>query len=158
MRAGQDIFQPMKLIPPLYEDLSFVARTTVGEIRGGTEQQMRNVVWALFNRWRSTAGQWSKDDTLATACLRPWQFSGWTPGDPNFSVMHNTGFHDPVYRRAFMIVLDVLDTPLGDPIMGARHYHARSMIAKPKWAFFDSGEPRPVAVDDGAHLFYVDVP
>lgn len=149
-------------LPPLQSDVDLCARTAVGEIRGGTQGQMENVIWALFHRWQSSTGQWAKDDTLATTCQRPEQFSGWTQGDPNFLVMHKTGWHDEPYRRAVGFIASLIDRyPMGDPIHGARHYHSRAMTTFPMWAFSgvggkDEGRSKPITpvVDDGAHLFY----
>jgi len=65
------------------EDLIIAAKTLWGEARGDSVEGRLAVAHVFMNRWRSTGGQWAKDDTLAKTCLRPWQFSAWNSNDPN---------------------------------------------------------------------------
>ena len=129
-------------------DLDIAARTVWGEARGETFEGQRAVAHVLINRWRSNAGQFKKDDTLATACLRHQQFSIWTKDDLNFAKLHQVGWDDAHLRLSMRAVLEAIDEP--DPLSGATHYHTVSI--SPYWA--KGHEPIKRI---GEHLFYVGV-
>jgi N-acetylmuramoyl-L-alanine amidase len=131
------------------EDIRIAARTVWAEARGEGFDGMVAVAWALKNRWLSTKGQFAKDNTLATACLRHRQFSAWNAEDANFEVMQRVGDDDPWFRLCVSAVNEALNGHT-DPIKGSCHYHAESIT--PEWA---CGHISVTQV--GHHLFYNDV-
>jgi spore germination cell wall hydrolase CwlJ-like protein len=137
-----------RLPPLLIEDVLIAARTVWGEARGEPYLGKLAVAHVLLNRWRVTTGQFARDDTLATACLRHRQFSAWNAGDPNFTKLFDAGLDDASFRASLRAVIEALDTP--DMTHGARHYHTRAVT--PAWA---SGHTP--SYQTGNHLFYNDV-
>lgn len=140
----------------LIEDVLIAARTIYGEARGEPYEGKKAIAHVLINRWERKDGQFGRDDTLATACLRHLQFTAWSESDPNFAAMFKVTADDPAFRASWRAVLEAIDEP--DPTKGATHYHT---IAKPSYA---SAWP-PVWADKhvpsatiGHHLFYNDVP
>lgn len=135
----------------LASEIDIAARTLWGEARGESYEGKKAVAHVLVNRWRTKSGQWSRDDTLASACLRHMQFSAWNEGDVNFPMLYQTGLHDPAFRDCLRAVTEALDEP--DPTKGALHYHTMlspgSAVWPPVWA---QGHV-PVATI-GRHVFY----
>lgn len=134
----------------LLADLDIMARTIYGEGRGESQGHRIAIGHVLLNRWHSTTGQWAKDDTLATTCLRPWQFSAWNDGDPNMDKMMNVTLNNAVFRRCMAAALAAMDTT--DPTMGARHYHTVAMGWPRAW-----GARKEPCVVIGKHAFYNNV-
>jgi len=138
------------------EDVLIAARTAVGEASSAGYEAMRNVALVMVNRWKKTDGQFAKDDTLATACLRHMQFSSWNAGDPNLLRMTALNGSDRVFRRAIAATLDAIDGT-DDPTKGSTHYHTiraprPDMVWPPVWA---AGQT-PV-FSDAVHHFYIDI-
>lgn len=131
------------------EDVLLAARTVWAEARGEPYQGKLAVAHVLKNRWLSKTGQWAKDDTLATACLRHAQFSCWTPGDPNFVPMQAVGMESPTFRECLRAVLEAIDAKQ-DPTFGSRHYKVTGIYAD--WA---AGKSPIVRI--GAHEFFCDI-
>lgn len=131
------------------EDLMIAARTVWGEARGEPYDGKLAVACVMVNRWRRVDGQFARDDTLASACLRHLQFSAWNAGDPNFAALQRVQVDDQVFRECLRAVLVAVDA-VADPTVGAVHYHAKGVL--PDWA---RGH-RPSATI-GGHLFYNDV-
>jgi N-acetylmuramoyl-L-alanine amidase len=127
------------------EDLLIAARTVFGEARGESQDGKQAVANVLVNRWRKQTGQFAKDDTLATTCLRHLQFSAWNQGDPNFDTIQEIGLGSKLFRACFKAVLDAIDG--NDLTKGALHYHTKQI--SPAWAA--GHEP---CLDLGNHLFY----
>ena len=136
-----------KLIPA---DIDFMARTIYGEGRGEGQRSRVAIGHVLLNRWRSTTGQWAKDDTLSTACLRHWQFSAWNAGDPNMDKMMAVTVNNKVFRECMVAALTALNSP--DVTKGARHYHTVSMGWPRAWG----AKKEPCCVI-GKHAFYNNV-
>lgn len=139
------------------EDVLIAARTAYGEGRGEGYEEMLRIACVLVNRWTRTDGQFARDDTLATACLRHVQFSAWNASDPNLAQMVAADMRSSTFRRAIVAVLAAIDGQ-ADPTNGATHYHTR---AKPAYA--DIWPPRWTAsrkpcAESPAHLFYNDIP
>lgn len=136
----------------LLEDVLILARTVYGEARGENDKGRRAVAHTIINRWKSRSGQFRRDDTLATACLRHRQFSAWDAGTPaqsrNLDRMLMTGPNDRVFRACMAAALEALNEP--DFTVGAKHYHTLSI--SPAWA---KGH-KPCFVT-GNHAFYNDV-
>jgi len=131
-------------------DIDIFARTIYGEARGEDQASRISVGHAIINRWRSTTGQWSKDDTLATTCLRPWQFSCWNEGDPNLVRMMAATLNAKLFRTCYIAALEALNTK--DTTLGARHYHTAAMGWPRAW-----GRKKIPCYETGGHLFYNDV-
>lgn len=131
------------------EDIMIAARTVYGEARGEEFEGMKAVAHVLINRWKSRIGQFSRDDTLATTCLRNGQFSAWNQGDPNFGVIQTVSFDDKAFRLSLRAILEALEGE--DTTKGSTHYHAE--WASPGWA-----EGHTPAVQIGQHIFYVGIP
>ena len=126
-------------------DLDICARTVYGEARGESYQAKKAVAHVMVNRWRTTAGQFAADDTLATACLRHSQFSAWTANDPNFEVMHAATIESRLFRECVRAVLEALDEK--DFTQNSKWYHTHSV--SPRW----SRDKEPV-VSVGNHRFF----
>lgn len=133
----------------LLEDVLIAARTVFGEARGEPYDGKKAVAHVLLNRWKSDSGQFSKDDTLATACLRHVQFSAWSATDPNLAVMVAVDLNDKRFRECLRAMLEAFDEP--DLTDGATHYH-RSTLS----VYWSRGH-EPVA-EIGNHVFFNDIP
>jgi len=128
-------------------DIDIAARTLWAEARGEPYEGKLAVAHVLFNRWKTSKGQFRKDDTLATTCLRHKQFSAWTRGDPNFVHMQTIGFNDKPFRDCMRALLEAMDSE--DPTHGSRHYHTKAMGWPVSW-----GERKQPVYEIGRHLFY----
>ena len=133
----------------LASDFDIAARTLWGEARGEDRKGREAVAHVFFNRLNATTGQFARDDTLATTCLRHLQFSVWNAGDPNFLKMFSVDLNNDDFRQCFAILFEV-SCGLPDFTQGSRHYHARSI--SPSWAHGHT----PVLYTDG-HAFYNDI-
>lgn len=129
-------------------DINILARTVWGEARGESYEGQKAVAHVVINRWRADEGQFRKDDTIATACLRYAQFSCWNADDPNFEEMQTTGPEARSFRAAMRAALEALDEP--DPTEGARHYHTAGV--SPAWS-----KGRDPVIVIGSHYFFVGV-
>lgn len=139
-----------------FEDILIAARTAVGEASGAGYECMRNVAHVMVNRWKRTDGQFARDDTLASACLRHMQFSSWNMGDPNLLRMAALTAQDRIFRQAIVATLAAIDG-LDDPTLGATHYHTiKSPNAGWKWPpeWADGKVP---CFSDAVHHFYNNV-
>lgn len=133
----------------ILSDLDIVARTLYGEARGESFKGKKAVAHVLINRTKTTTGQFRKDDTLATSCLRHVQFSTWNANDANFDKMYSIDVGMPIYRECIRAILEALDEP--DFTEGARHYYSIS-IPEPIWA-----RGHKTCFEEGKHRFYNDV-
>ncbi len=137
----------------LLSELDIAARTLWGEARGEDYIGRRAVANVFFNRWKTTHGQFRKDDTLATSCLRHVQFSVWNANDPNFKKMFEIDYNNADLLMCLQIVLEVINEDgKGDITNGARHYYSKSMSSPPSWAI--GQEP---SFETEGHLFFNDV-
>ena len=132
----------------LVSDVDILARTVYGEARGEDDEGRRAVAHAMINRWLASDGQFKRDDTLATACLRHVQFSCWNTGDPNLAKLLAVGINDFVFRQCFVAALTAIDEP--DFTEGARHYHTKSV--RPRWSRGHTPSYR-----HGVHIFFNDI-
>lgn len=135
----------------LAADLDICARTVWAEARGEGFEGMKAVAHVLLNRVRSQAGQFARDDTLASACLRHLQYSCWNLGDPNFDKMFDLAFDSGSFRAAWRATLEAIDED--DFTGGALHYYASTMPAPPPWA---AGHTPCFTL--GKHIFFNDIP
>lgn len=132
-------------------EVDLLACTLWAEARGEGYAGMKAVAHVVVNRVRSGVGQFARDDTLATACLRHVQYSCWNKGDPNFDKMFDLGLDSGSFAEATRAALDALHEP--DFTSGALHYYATTMPAPPAWAV-----GRTPCFTLGRHIFFNDVP
>ncbi|UWQ59426.1 cell wall hydrolase [Leisingera caerulea] len=134
------------------EDAVVLAKTLYGEIRGGNDEQTRNVANVVLNRF--FAGYRSQG-SIAGVCLAHKQFSCWNPGTQARDILDRLPEDDPTYLVLLALAQEVIanrtenpDVP--PPLENARHYH--NYHAKPDWA-----EPSKEVHRDGKHIFYRDI-
>lgn len=136
----------------LFADYEILARTIYGEARGETYKGKKAVAHVMINRWKSQRGQFRKDDTLATACLRHLQFTAWDAVDDagrrNLERMVSVLPSDPVFRECYRAGLEAFDEV--DFTQGATHYHTKSV--SPNWS-----EGKIPCFGEGRHVFYNNV-
>ena len=132
----------------IFADLDILSRTVWGEARGEKHKGRKAVAHVMLNRWRSIKGQFAKDDTIATACLRHVQFSVWNAGDPNFEKMQKIDINDRTYRECMIAALEAFDEK--DFTRGSTHYCTRAV--HPLWA-----EGHSPVLRLGNHVFYADI-
>lgn len=137
------------------EDVLVAARTVWGESRGETYRGKLAVSHVLLNRWKSASGQWKKDNTLSSTCLRAFQFSCWNPNDLNLKKMQDVDLNDKLFRECIRAVLESYDNPGKDPTQGSFHYmttHRLNQGWPSSW-----GPKRQSVVTIGSHQFFNDV-
>jgi RHS repeat-associated protein len=115
-------------------DKDFLARTIYGEARGENEQTKEAVGWTIRNRADE------KDRSIEEVVTQPYQYSAWSPSDPNYAAVtdpekHSSG--NPIDRQAWedslRIAENILNAPkANDPTQGATHYYDDS-ISAPSW-------------------------
>lgn len=130
----------------LLSELDIAARTVWGEARGESHHDQLAVAHVIHNRWKKEDGQFRRDDTLATTCLRHVQYSAWNKGDPNFQQLYAVQYDSKSLRLCMMAVLEVLNGGR-DFTAGALHYHTHAV--SPPWA----GGHEP-CYETSAHKFY----
>jgi len=137
-------------------DLKIMALTIYGEARGASAAGKAGVAHVIMNRY-ARPGWWTRhwsdnvvDDTIAAACLDPYQFSCWNNGDPNLKAMAIVSEADPVYLQCMRMAIGVISGDVPDPTHGSYHYHTKAVT--PGW----SHGLDPVWVE-GDHLFYNNV-
>ena len=130
----------------LESDLDIAARTIYGEARGEAWDGKVAIARVLINRWRSDKGQWAKDDTLASACLRHVQLSTWTKDDPNFPEVVRVSLSNLMFRDCWRAVLHAIDMGI-DPTHGSLYY--TTISGHPPWS-----EGATPIVEIGGYRFY----
>lgn len=133
----------------LLSELDIAARTIRREATPDDYEDRRSIAHVFKNRLVSTAGQFARDDTLATVCLRHLQFSVWTPSDPNFNKLYEVDYRDRGLRDCLEILLTVLNGAR-DITDGATHYHTRAVA--PSWS-----QGHVSCHQTAGHLFFNDV-
>lgn len=134
------------------EDAVVLAKTLYGEIRGGDDEQIRNVANVVLNRF--FAGYRSQG-SIAGACLAHKQFSCWNPGTQARAVLDRLPEDDAAYLELLAVAQQVIADRTGNPdapppLENARHYH--NYHVNPDWA-----EPSKEVHQDGKHIFYRDI-
>lgn len=130
------------------DDLEVLARTLYGEIRGGSEAQIRNVAHVILNRFETG---YRANGSIKGACLAPMQFSCWNPGTDSLTTLQNLPTSNPELSKLRNIASTVIDerksgaAPPFDSLV--RHYH--NHFVNPNWA-----DAARVVLDDGKHIFY----
>ncbi len=122
-----------------------VARTICGEARSQGQSGMADVACVIVNRAdiaASYVAAHSKnhplfgDGTDASACTANWhgvyQFSCWTPGDPNLPIIQNLNIGMAIFRQALDIAQQACGGELDDRTMNSTHYKVIGTYAS--WA------------------------
>lgn len=124
-------------------DCAILTRTVWGEARGEPHLGKLAVAWVVVNRFRS--GKWYAGKSIASTCLKAYQFSAWDTGDPNREKMCDATLADldECQAAALAALLGTQD----DPTDGCCHYLAEG--ANAAWA--DGLTPHRII---GRHLFY----
>ena len=110
-----------------------LARTLYGEARGEGLIGIESVACVILNRValsKQHAFWWGK--TVEEVCLKPFQFSCWTPSDDNFYKLIRVDETDAVFRMCQRVAVRALSGNLPDITNGATHYHSKSV--NPAWA------------------------
>lgn len=115
----------------LLSELDIAARTIRREAAPNDYDDRRSIAHVLKNRLTTTTGQFARDDTLATVCLRHLQFSVWNPGDPNFDKLYAVDYRDQDLRECLEALLTVFNGAK-DITKGSLHYHTRAV--SPSWS------------------------
>lgn len=139
-----------------------VGLTVYGEARGGSEALRLAVASAILNRARAQRPRWGL--TAAEVCLRPKQFSCWSPagGAANYQTVINAARlvaigaaldSLPALRACLALGAEVTAGVLVDTVAGATHYYAPRAMSPPgrvpAWAIGLT----PVAIVDRVHFF-----
>ncbi len=128
-------------------DEQVATRTLAQEARGEPRNGQLAVAHVMLNRQKD--GRWGK--TLASVCLWPKQFSGWSSAkDANFAYACNLKDTDLILSK-MLGVLNEAKTG-ADFTNGANHYFS-DIIAPPPWVNFMTFRTKI-----GHHLFYTDKP
>jgi N-acetylmuramoyl-L-alanine amidase len=139
---------PEELQPPIIASSVWACLTIFQEAEGEPFAGKLAVAEVIRNR---TAARYASDGTIASTCLRPFQFSGWNTASMNRLRSCLLRPDDLVYRaclRAWTLALEGSTT-----VNGALLYYNPTLIpVPPKWA--TPAFARQVAVV-GAHVFFV---
>lgn len=139
-------------------EVDTIAKTIWGEARGEGNRGMQAVANVIRNRWlKANTGSprttwWGS--TWIGICKKEsggtYQFSCWSPRDPNRAKMDAKylGDGDPLFASAVMIAQLCVAGELLDLTNGADHYYSTA-IPTPYWA---KGEKAIASV--GSHKFY----
>lgn len=130
------------------DEVDVMARTIYGEARGESAVGKHAVGWVILNR--VAANTWY-GSSVEAVCLKPYQFSCWNFGDPNFPKLRSVTAADRIFAYCIDAAEKVLSSQVADPTGGATHYHA-NYIRPPAWTL---GATLTVRI--GIHLFYKDV-
>ena len=147
------IIGAMALSEGLAHQIDITARTIFGEARGETGLvPLEAVAWVIRNRAESRdqnghARWWG--DTPAKVCQKAQQFSCWNADDPNLPVIQGATLDQPRFAECFGVACLVLGgTSIGDPTLGATHYHSDGIPA-PWWV-----KTMTQTIKIGNHIFY----
>lgn len=146
-------FSPFKAVQSEHDqgDLDTLARTIWGEARGEGELGMRAVANVIMNRYAQAKKSQGKarqfGASVEAICQKPFQFSVWNVGDPNFSKMVSVTPENKEFRLALDIAEKALKGSLKDITSGADHYHTAAV--NPSW----SRGKTPVQIIN-SHQFY----
>lgn len=131
-----------------------LAVTLWAEARGEPIEGKAAVASVIRNRVAS--GRWGH--SYDSVCRAPWQFSCWNDGtDANHlrlleivgQIQGGQPVKSPSWPECRWVAEGCLSGAMKDRSNGALHYHAASMLPRPKWA-----QGKLPCADAGAHLFY----
>ncbi|MGI4945123.1 MAG: cell wall hydrolase [Janthinobacterium lividum] len=110
------------------------ARTAWAENRGGGQTGMQSVLNAIGNRAGHPAW-WG--DSVASVCTYSvraiYQFSCWSPRDPNYAELLAVTEDDADFALAMRLAAELVAGTLPDLTHGADSYYALSMRSPPTW-------------------------
>ena len=132
--------------------VDILARTLYGEARGEGLIGIEAVANVIMNRVALSKQYtlwWGK--TVEEVCLKPFQFSCWTPSDCNFYKLIRITSDDDVFRMCLRVAQRAVSGTLADITKGATHYHRKDI--SPAWA----RRLTPV-FEYKNHLFYREIP
>lgn len=143
-------------------DVLVGALTIYGEARGSTQQDRVAVAHTILNRmrarrWWGTGVSPFENHTMAAVCLKPFQFSCWNAGDPNYAQLtrlreqYRKAIQDPVARACLKALIDAADGWLPDPTGGATHYITSALHKSGKGPVWSQGREY---VEIGAHRYF----
>jgi N-acetylmuramoyl-L-alanine amidase len=143
-----------KLMTVTEKDRDILARTLWGEARGESLAGQVAVAWTIRNRVNDGKAKSWWGEGYAGVCLKPYQFSCWNRGDPNYASL--SGARRIPFRelaQAHIAADQVIDGKVSDPTDGATHYYAISMLKPPTWI---KGAQETLRL--GYHVFFKNVP
>lgn len=124
-------------------DVDTLARTIWGENRGGGWNGMQSVANVIMNRAAIAAqhgGYWW-GNSITEICLKhqgnTYQFSAWSPSDPNYGPMNSVMPSDSQFSDALQIATMATAGQLPDLTRGATNYYAPDAMPNgvaPAWA------------------------
>ena len=135
-----------------FSDVDILARTLYGEARGEGLIGIEAVANVIINRIALSKQYtlwWGKN--IPEVCLKPFQFSCWTPSDNNFYKLVRVTEDNPIFRMCQRVAKRAVLGILPDITKGATHHHRKDI--SPAWA----RRLTPV-YEYGNHLFYREVP
>jgi len=147
-------------------DILIGALTIHGEARGCTQDGRTAIAHCILNRMKASAW-WGKDvihhvdHSMASICLKPWQFSCWNANDPNSMLLktlqqqYREAIQEKTCRAALKALIDALDGYAPDPTGGATHYLTTTLHKSsrcPDWA-----KGNNAFVQIGAHRFFAGI-
>ncbi|MEN5032530.1 cell wall hydrolase [Pseudomonas sp. Ps21-P2] len=136
------------------KDRDVLARTVYGEARGEGLAGMVAVAWTIRNRVNDGQEKSWWGEGYAGVCQKPYQFSCWNRGDPNYPFLSGARQIPFSELAQCQIAADqVIDGKVPDPTGGATHYYATTLSKAPEWA---ARAKRTLKLGD--HVFFKDVP
>ena len=134
-------------------EVDVLARTIFGEARGeyyrpdGGIASLISVANVIKNR---VTGSKRYGQTYYEVCRKPYQFSCWNQGDPNYFLISRIQVEeDALFDICYEVSKNIVSGHWPDLTNGANHYHANWMKTYPEWA---AGRPPKFRV--GQHIFY----
>lgn len=124
-------------------DFHVLVRTALGETRGGSPANAKNVIFTVLNRVRKQREAWGKN--IWEVCFMPKQYSYWDATGLDYLSYY--------YVKATIIpaIEAIEDWRHGkDPTNGATHYHTHEIL--PGWA-----KGHKTCFEDDMHKFYNNV-
>ncbi len=139
----------MRKLPPRisFYSLEIMAKTAYGEARGEGQKGMEAVAHVILNRALKPKRH---GQSVASVCLKPWQFSCWNRGDSNRKkLLMLIDMDDEKFRESWLACLTAMTSD--DTTKGSDHYLVTGTNAS--WI-----EGRMAAITIGNHKFYNDIP
>jgi N-acetylmuramoyl-L-alanine amidase len=130
-------------------EIDVMARTLWGEARSEGQQGIEAVASVILNRTeiaRRKGGFWW-GNTIIQVCQKPYQFSCWNKGDPNFKKLSAVTEDDIHFATALRVARRAMLGMIKDRTSGATHYHTIDVL--PFWA---KGQKATARI--GRHVFY----
>jgi spore germination cell wall hydrolase CwlJ-like protein len=165
-----DMANASDIAPVSAHDIDVLARTIFGEARGepldgqiavGFVIRHRAAIALAFRQRHKRAHPLYGDGGIASACLKPEQFSCWIVGDPNQRACSTVTMASPAFQRCTYVAHAVLQGQVEDRLPRATHYCTPAAAPHIAWVIgvaAHDGKPEiPPAEKLGAicgHIFY----